>query len=573
MLPSTPDCDECVPGYLRTSPASILISSLPFLLTFFAVSVLSQKKISALVSDPISLRASFSLPGSPLSGREHGTSTAPKGTSFIKRTHAIAFSLSLGLSAVLTELLLCEISNSFNPTARKYALRVTVGGLLILLIVVVPLLEIHSLVQGLGWNSLGRQTRLSKLAWLIQIAAFSLFLFGFWQIGYLLPQPKTSRPPQRLQDGVINACLERLGVVGVALMALLSGFAAVSSIWQDFGARPRPVTEADIARKANGLTATRDLIATKKSRIRALELKRSEAAPTGFWKRTLISTFRPSAESQELKTLELEISGLETMASSLELSHSILSSRRSAQLHATTPLGRLNTATSYIFSCYCIYRIVTTSLLIPRRLLSPSTPSLQDPTTNSSPSTSDPVTTLLSLIAQHIYPPLNQEAWAQQISFLLSGAILLASFPAVLQTFHLLARFAPGVFQAARSNIALLVSQVCGMYVISSALMLRAVLPGERVGRVIEEALGGGVRGAVGGEMSRERAEGAVVESDGTGALDPRFVDLWFKSFFMVGVLVTALGIWLGRKLGGEGGEWGSEAEAWDQDVEMGKRL
>lgn len=62
-----------------------------------------------------------------------------------------------------------------------------------------------------------------------------------------------------------------------------------------------------------------------------------------------------------------------------------------------------------------------------------------------------------------------------------------------------------------------------------------------------------------------------INEALGAGVLDPRFVDLWFKAFFMFGVAVTAGGIWLGRRFGAEA-EW-ADMEAWDADVEMGKRL
>lgn len=88
------------------------------------------------------------------------------------------------------------------------------------------------------------------------------------------------------------------------------------------------------------------------------------------------------------------------------------------------------------------------------------------------------------------------------------------------------------------------------MYVISSALMLRSIMPGQHVGNVINDALG-----------------------SGAGVLDTRFVDLWFKAFFMAGVGLTAAGVWMGRKFGAEAAEW-ADWEAWDAaDVEMGKRL
>lgn len=325
-------------------------------------------------------------------------------------------------------------------------------------------------------------------------------------------------------------------------MALLSGFASVSAIWQNFGPRPRSVGETDITRKQTGLDATNDMIIEKKERLQQLERKLSVAPAQGFWSRT-VGSIRGNADVQERQTLVLEISGLETMSSSLESSLAILRARRASQLQATTTFGRLSIAFSYSFSCYCIYRIFTTSISILRRALS-STTSPESSLTESSAADNDPVTNFIALFARHIYPTLNRASWAQQISFLLSGVMLLASFSAVTQTFHLFARFFPSVLHATRTNFALLVSQISGMYVISSALMLRSVMPQE-VGGVINSALGAGL-------------------------LEPRWVQKWFDGFFMAAVLLTAFGIFLGRQIGGA--NVFDDDTTWDNDVELGKR-
>jgi hypothetical protein len=256
-----------------------------------------------------------------------------------------------------------------------------------------------------------------------------------------------------------------------------------------------------------------------------------DAPSEGFFKRA-IGTVRGNADSQELQMLRMEISGLETMAMSLRTSLSMLQSRRTSQHRATTAMGRAFILFSYIFSLYCLYRICTTTLSFLRRSWSP----------NSSPTGSDPVTNLLALLAKHYDPTIEQQAWSRQISFLLSGFILLASFSAVLQTFHFFTRFTPSILYTAHANLALLVSQVCGMYVISSALLLRSMTPKE-VGSVINDALG-------------------------TGVLEAKWVDRWFEGWFLIAVGLTAVGIWVGRKLGG--GEW--DDDVWDGDIEMGKR-
>ena len=97
-----------------------------------------------------------------------------------------------------------------------------------------------------------------------------------------------------------------------------------------------------------------------------------------------------------------------------------------------------------------------------------------------------------------------------------------------MQTFLLLARLVPaGTLiqrQATRANLALLVSQVAATYVMASALLLRSNLPRE-VGADISDALG--IR------------------------LEPRFVEWWFESCFLGVAGLTALGIWVGRKVKG----------------------
>ena len=56
----------------------------------------------------------------------------------------------------------------------------------------------------------------------------------------------------------------------------------------------------------------------------------------------------------------------------------------------------------------------------------------------------------------------------------------------------------------------------------------------------------------------------------GAGALDAGWVQKWFDMFFIGAVILTAQGLWIGRKLGGND-SW--DDETWDEDLEMGKRL
>ncbi|EME41262.1 hypothetical protein DOTSEDRAFT_36686 [Dothistroma septosporum NZE10] len=546
MLP-TDDCHDCTPAYIKRSlesvpPSTVILSSTPLILTWVAVVLIAQRRLFPILS-------------SEQEGK-HGQEELPVFNKNVLRAssynlHGVlrklsaqklaswVFSASIGLSAVLVELLLCEISDVLSPAARGLALTVTLSSLLILSIVVTPALEIHGIVKGvLGSPSNATSTRRTrpKLRIGLEIAMFAGWMLVFWYI------PQASVLRRSLHEGeqvhsksghfFTEACLERIGIIGISLMASLSGFAAVSSLWQTLGIRQKYVKESDVSRKAAGLAATEEMLAAKQSRLRAHERKMSEGAALsehkGFVGR-MIGSVRGSKDSQELKALQMEVSGLETMKFTLSNSLSHLRSRYQEQERSKTRSGRVLNIANLIFAVYCAYRIFATSLSSLRRWWNPS----------HSFATSDPINNVLALLTTHWDSNLDRAAWSRQISFLLSGIMLLASFNAVLQTFRLFARFAPALLQHAQTSLPLIISQIAGTYVISSALLLRSNLPPE-VSSVISEALG--------------------------APLEGRFVEGWFESWFLVAVGLTATGVLVGRKVGGHDDDWD------DDGIEMGKR-
>lgn len=533
MLPASDDCAECTPPYTTAFGTKAAFSTLPFVATFIIATLIAYRKVYPLLLAQSEQRASKAGASSKTLQPATSSHDEPPTQSLTRRIAAFTFSSTIALSTVLTELLLCEISNSFNPTARSVALQMTVASLLGLLVIAIPLLGIYSVVSKSGYKFLDPQSKgRRRLAWIFEFIGYAAFLFLFWTIGACLPESKSIQDTLQKKQNIFQACLDRLGITGVALMALLAGFASVSAIWHNFGPKPKLVSESDIARKQTGLDATTDMMREKKACLQKLD-RQIQIPPTKGWLFGVIGTFRGgNTELQARQTLEMEISGLETMADSLESSLTILRQRRTEQHRSTTSLGRTMLAFQYTFAIYCVYRIITTTITILRRTFS------------SAPNTdTDPITYAIALFARHVYPSLDQASWAQQISFLLSGAMLLASFSAVTQTFHLFSRFLPSLLHATRTNFALLISQISGMYVISSALMLRGMMPKE-VGSVINGALG-------------------------SGMLDPRWVQKWFDGFFICSVVLTAIGVFIGRSVGS--GNLVDDT-GWDGDIELGKR-
>lgn len=546
MLSMDDDCDECLPEYLRhPSRTTVLLSCLPFILTFAIVSTVVLKKLYPLLSGTSNAKSDnlhdaglplHNFDFKPVSLRRNCDSKLV-GNLSVKRVAQLVFATTIALSAVLVELILCEVSNTLNPTARRLALKITLPTLLFLLIVIAPALQLRSVVLATGLSFHGTRKGRIRVAWIFEILGLTAWLVAFWYMGHGLLTVYLREDYQSKQlHSFSEGCLERVGIIGISLMASLAGFAAVSAIWQILGVKDRPVTEAVIARKQVGLEATEEMLAAKRSRLRALERKQSiSGTQTGIMSK-VIGTIRGNGESQERLTLGLEISGLETMRMSLNNSLYTMRSRRAAQLSAHTVLGRLVTAFNYGFALYCAFRLGNTTLNIIRRSIF-SSDSLSHST--------DPVTHLLALIARLWDPTLNQAMWSRQISFLLSGAMLLLSFNSALQTFLLLSRAFPSLLSAAfgGANFALIVSQVCASYVISSALLLRSNLPRE-------------VRGVI---------------SDALGApLETGKVDAWFEAWLLGAALLTGLGIWVGRKL--RSGDWDEDAVTEAEEMEMDKR-
>lgn len=517
MLGDTCDSDSCGP---RQRFSAVLFSSLPFVVSFGLVATAVSQKLWPLLSGGSNgKRKDAASPGLPMHNYEFEPRTKKKvPRPSVRHLSGFTFSANFALSAVLVELILCDISNALNPAARSLVLKVTLPSLLFLLILVSPALELHSIISAAGWDFGGTQKRTLRAAWLIEIAGLACWLWLFWYLGRGLLGVYLHEETYLKKHSFSEGCLERIGVIGIALMASLAGFAAVSAVWHTFGARNKPVTETEVSRKQAGLAATEDMLLAKRSRLRALERKMSEApaAPGGFIPRVM-GSIRGNADVTESNNLQLEISGLETMRMTLSSTLLSLQTRRREQLRAKTAIGRVCSVGNYVFAIYCAYRIGSALVNLSRRLVCSSPAN----------ASTDPVTALLALVAKHWDPAIDRVAWSRSISFLLSGFMLLASFNSALQTFLLLSRAFPALLRSTlHANLALLVSQVSATYVISSALLLRSNLPDDVRGG-ISEALG--------------------------SPLNVRFVGRWFEGWFLGAVALTAFGIWAGKKWGGGG--------------------
>lgn len=646
MWPFTSSClataDACSAPSRRAVTLSTVVSLAPFACCFALVAILAARHVFPRLGaghDAFRDGEDHVLPAhAPASLRQAHAEHGRK--SWARRGAAWAFGATVGLAAALGMLILAEIATagagasngSGGGHGRELAKgeAVVVPALLAMLVAVVPWMECRALVSGMGWSfQRTSKGRVPRVAWALQALLFGGWLFAFWSVGRVVPESAVRQQPVKslarstigrmlgrkgdddevgFVEMLTRACLERVGVVGIALMALLAGFASVSAPWHTFidtpGRRGRPVTEADVNRKQAGLDATSEMLLTKRHRLQQLERRAAETAGAtsststssgGLVGKVMggISMMRGvvSAEESEMRQLRVEIAGLEDMEANLASNVEVIKGHRAAAQRASTVLGRLTLIPAYIFSVYCVYRVLATCLTTARRASSSwwSAGSLSssaghnagdylDPASGgSSFSSSDPVSRFLGLLARHWDPQLDQLAWARAASFALSGFMLVASARSAAQTFHLLARWMPAaVLRQARAHLALATGEVAGAYVVSAGWLLRGQLPREAGGRGLEGMLGGGAAsvqsaggggggGAGGGQHGRQPS------------LRPGFVDGWFEGWFLLGAGATMLGVWVARRVRGGGGGpggLGGEEDEWDGygGEEMAKR-
>jgi hypothetical protein len=237
------DCDECVPDYaMHRGAMATIISALPFLLTFLIVAFAVSHKLFPILSghaDRKAHRDSARLPGAAPRDRPSILKSLRLDT---RSLASIVFATNIALSAVLAELIFCEITSTGNRATRTSALQLTLPSLLFLLIVATPALEIHAVVSGAGWNVGGAQRGQRRVAWLLEACGLTIWLAAFWYLGSGLLGSYLHEASYVHNHTFSEGCLERIGVIGISLMASLAGFAAVSSLWHTFGVKYRPVS-------------------------------------------------------------------------------------------------------------------------------------------------------------------------------------------------------------------------------------------------------------------------------------------------------------------------------------------
>lgn len=283
------------------------------------------------------------------------------------------------------------------------------------------------------------------------------YIWTFWKVGD--PFPILS-PEHGLFT--IEQAMSRVGVIGVALMAFLSGFGAVSAPYTYLFFFLRPVSDDDIREVEGRYAQLVDIIENKKQQRQETVDKQLLMEQSNSGKGLVTRMYESVAATvtvTDAEKLAEEIATLEDLSRQMVADMDDMVLERERLQFAKTWKGQYFNILGYILSIYCIYRVIMTAINILFNRFGQI----------------DPVTNWIGLAVHYVNVKFDEQFWSQQISFLLVGSIILASVRGFLLQLLKAVRV---VSYFDQSNVMVLfMAQIMGMYFVSSVLMLRANMP------------------------------------------------------------------------------------------------
>ncbi|KAF8383820.1 hypothetical protein PRIPAC_72962, partial [Pristionchus pacificus] len=413
------------------------------------------------------------------------------------RVVQLLFSITFALSCVMFELIIFEILGILEPGSRLLYWRLGLYSILFVLIVALPLYVAYTLLNSISFVKESFVFPLTAVLWLI-------YIYFFWKLGD--PFPILSR-----QHGIftIEQAISRIGVFGVTVMAVLSGFGAVNAPYTCMSIFAKKVDQTSILQMEKRLLQTMEMIASKKRRLAQHERDISLSAfsrggdeSVGLLNRlwgTVSSPITSITTSDNMKQLKSEIVPLEELSRHLFLEVVELRNMKDRIEYSKTWMGKYFNVLGHFFSIYCIWKIfISTVNIVFDRV-----------------GKVDPVTKSMEIAVHWMGIDIDVRFWSQHISFLLVGVIVVTSIRGLLIT---LTKFFYAISSSKSSNtIVLLLAQIMGMYFVSSVLLMRMNVP----------------------------LEYRLIITEVLGDLQFNFYHRWFDVIFLISALSSILFIYL----------------------------
>ncbi|WIA34566.1 hypothetical protein OEZ86_012887 [Tetradesmus obliquus] len=268
----------------------------------------------------------------------------------------VLWSFTFAFSCNLLLLVVFEILDVIDSSLRSWDWHVTVWALLLLLVGVLPWYHSYRLFASSGsfWSS--RALPLSA-------CCYAAFLYCFWRLGRNLA----------LGGSLFSTgqAISRLGVLGTWIISILSGYAAVDFPYSYLSLFIRPVEAGEINAMEEQYRQALEVCAEKKKRILLIsqEVGRQPAksARQGAGLFGALSSMiglggsSPGSPRETLRALNNELATWETLAQALLVELLELKAHHAKALDSRSLLGHLRNGLGYAMSGYCVYRVLTSA--------------------------------------------------------------------------------------------------------------------------------------------------------------------------------------------------------------------
>lgn len=320
----------------------------------------------------------------------------------------ILFSVILSLSCSMFELIIFEILGTLNTGSRKFYWNATIYFMLLMLIFILPFCTSYFIVSN---SRLKRNPQWVRIG---SVLLYILFICIFVKIGDQFPITSPNYGALSIEQG-----LSRVGVIGVSLIGVLSGFGAVNYPYTSMTCFMRSVSRSDILQLERKLMHNYGMIIDKKRRIAEKQAESKTQKSSGWNVGGYALGLLSSSESETLSELKSRCSTLEELTRQLFLELVELRQMQQRIDWSKTFRGQYFNLLGYIFSAYCVMKIlICTHNLILDRVVKV-----------------DIVTRGLQIAITYVGLEIDDvRLWSQHLSFALVGIIVVTSIRGLLIT-------------------------------------------------------------------------------------------------------------------------------------------